>query len=160
MERVAAAKSAHAKSAYDHTRAEMLVQVDAAWELQVPAPDLGVGPVDPGGGRAMISARSRFPRSSKRIIIPQIALDQASLDEALDFLRVKAAESDITETGSRAQGRQLHRQSGPAGFRNSASASATCDSISGSRTCRFRNRPEIHHRHHRRPPTPRMISRS
>jgi general secretion pathway protein D len=96
MEKVASAKSAYGKSAFDHTRAEMLSQVDGSWELQVPAPELGIGPADPGApgndlGTVTISAKL------KRIIIPQIALDQSSLDEALDFIRVKAAENDITE---------------------------------------------------------------
>lgn len=96
MEKAAAAKSAYAKSAFDHTRAEMLSQVDASWELPVPAPELGVGPADPGTpgnefNEVTVSAKL------KRIIIPQIALDQSSLDEAVDFLRVKSAEGDTTE---------------------------------------------------------------
>ena len=36
MEQVAVAKSDYQKSAYDHSRAEMLGQVDSQWELQVP----------------------------------------------------------------------------------------------------------------------------
>ncbi len=37
MEKIAAAKSDYYRAAYDHTRAEMLMQVDKAWELSVPA---------------------------------------------------------------------------------------------------------------------------
>lgn len=36
MERVAARKSDYYRAAYDHTRAELLMQVDQAWELAVP----------------------------------------------------------------------------------------------------------------------------
>jgi Mg-chelatase subunit ChlD/tetratricopeptide (TPR) repeat protein len=36
MERVAIAKTDYYRAAYDHTRAELLSQVDAAWELSVP----------------------------------------------------------------------------------------------------------------------------
>lgn len=37
LEKVEAAKSDYYRAAYDHTRAELLAQVDAAWELKVPA---------------------------------------------------------------------------------------------------------------------------
>lgn len=37
MERVAQAKTDYYRAAYDHTRAELLSQVDAAWELQPPS---------------------------------------------------------------------------------------------------------------------------
>jgi len=37
MERVAAARSDYYRAAYDHTRSELLAQVDMAWELSVPA---------------------------------------------------------------------------------------------------------------------------
>lgn len=98
MERVAAAKSDAHKAGYDQTRAEMLTQVDAAWETQVSAPDLGPGPLDPGadgsGGFGPVTVAAKLDR----IIIPKIALDEATIDEALDFLRLRAAESDTTET--------------------------------------------------------------
>jgi tetratricopeptide (TPR) repeat protein/secreted protein with Ig-like and vWFA domain len=37
MEKIAAAKSDYYRAAYDHTRAELLMEVDNAWELSVPA---------------------------------------------------------------------------------------------------------------------------
>ena len=93
LERVAAAKSDYQKSAYDHTRAEMLSQVDAGWELQVPAPELGPGPADPG---ALTETPGAVTVSAKldQIIIPKISLDQATLDEALDFLRSTTKTTD------------------------------------------------------------------
>lgn len=97
MERAAAARSDYQKSAYDHTRAEMLSQVDAAWETAISAPDLGVGPDDPGlqlTGGDVVSIAAKLDR----IMIPQIALDQATLEEALDFLRLRAAENDTLES--------------------------------------------------------------
>lgn len=112
MEKVAAARSDYARSAYDHTRAEMLSQVDAAWESRVPAPELGAGPADPGapgGGLEKVTVSAKL----KRIIIPQIALDQSSLDEALDFIRVKAAENDITELDPSQKGVNITVNLGP-----------------------------------------------
>jgi general secretion pathway protein D len=112
METVAAAKSGYQKAAYDQTRAEMLGHVDAAWETQITAPDLGVGPGDPGGpsgdsGDVTVSTKL------KRIIIPKIALDQASLDEAIDFIRVKAAESDNLELAPDRKGVNITVNLGP-----------------------------------------------
>lgn len=96
LEKVAAAKSDYQKSAYDHTRAEMLSQVDKQWELQPAAPELDATLTDPGGGLIggdVISVQNKIDR----IIIPKIALDQSTLDEALDFIRVRAAENDTLE---------------------------------------------------------------
>jgi len=96
MEKVALAKSNYAKSAYDQTRAEMLGQVDAAWEQAVPAPDLGTAPPEPGTEPADLGKLTVAAKLG-RIIIPKISLEQATLDEALDFLRTRAAEFDTFE---------------------------------------------------------------
>jgi len=96
MEKVAAVKSNYAKSGLDHTRAEMLGQVDAAWETPLSAPEQSVGLGDfsaPSGPSTEVTVAAKL----KRILIPRIALEQATLDEAVEFLRVKAAEGDITE---------------------------------------------------------------
>jgi general secretion pathway protein D len=93
MERVAAAKTAYHKSSYDHTRAEMLSQVDAAWETPISAPELGTGPGDPGG-LPISDASVTVAAKLDRIIIPKIALDQATLEESLDFLRMSAQGQD------------------------------------------------------------------
>jgi general secretion pathway protein D len=113
MEKVAAAKSNHAASGYDHARAELLGQVDAAWETKVPAPELVPGFTDPGftpDGQSDATLAAKL----KRIIIPQLALDQSSLDEALDFIRVKAAESDTTELDPARRGINITVNLGPA----------------------------------------------
>ena len=113
MEQVAAAKSGYQKSAYDHTRAEMLSQVDSQWELQVPTPDLEAALVDPGAVDSeanFVSVRNKLDR----IIIPKIALDQSSLDEALDFLRLRASENDTLETDPARRGVNFTVNLGPA----------------------------------------------
>ncbi len=113
MEQVAAAKSGYQKSAYDHTRAEMLSQVDGQWELQVPAPDLDASLTDPGAVDSeenFVSVRNKLDR----IIIPKIALDQSSLDEALDFLRLRASENDTLESDPARRGVNFTVNLGPA----------------------------------------------
>ncbi|MES2658425.1 MAG: Amuc_1098 family type IV pilus outer membrane protein [Verrucomicrobiota bacterium] len=96
LERLAQAKSEYSKSAYDHTRAEMLAEVDKGWETTLPAVD-----VEPTFGDAeagLINGESVSVKNKlDRIIIPKVALDQVSLDEALDFLRIRAAENDMLE---------------------------------------------------------------
>ena len=103
MEKTAAAKSEYAKAAYDDTRAEMLGQVDGSWETQVPAPEQGLGPLD-GGSPAVAMDEASLKAKLDQIIIPSIALEQSSLDEALDFLRLKAAENDTVELDAARKG--------------------------------------------------------
>ncbi len=96
MEKIAATKSDYYRAAYDQTRAELLMQVDQAWELSVPA-ELPVfnetpGP-DPGGsgGVAYITEKLR------RIIIPRIDFEDTTVEEAIDFLRLRSVELDTLE---------------------------------------------------------------
>ncbi len=91
MERVAKAKSGYYQSANDHARAEILAQVDKQWELVVP-PNLAI---PEAGDYGLQSAADFVPVREKldRIMISQIALDQATLSEALDFLRLRVGES-------------------------------------------------------------------
>lgn len=93
MERVATAKSDYYQAANDHTRAEMLSQVDAAWET--PLPPTLVDPGAPATGRAdrpagFVSITSKL----SRIVIPKVNLEQTSLTEAIDFLRLKVSEAE------------------------------------------------------------------
>lgn len=97
MERVSQAKRDYQKSAYDHTRAELLSQVDSQWELQPPVPILDPSLIDPGSTGPLtesVSVRNKLDR----IIIPKVSLDQASLEEALDFLRLRTSENDTFES--------------------------------------------------------------
>lgn len=112
MEQLTAAKRGYHNAAYDQTRADMLGQVAASWELQVPAPELGAGPADPGstfGGLGKVTVAAKLDR----IIIPKIALEQASLEDALDLLRVKAAEGDTQETDPARKGVNFTVNLGP-----------------------------------------------
>jgi general secretion pathway protein D len=96
MEQVASAKSSYYAAAHDHTRAEMLGQIDSAWELQVPTLEMEAtlgSLTSDNSSPGFVSVKNKLDR----IIIPKIALDQSSLDEALDFLRLKAAENDTLE---------------------------------------------------------------
>lgn len=97
MEKIAATKSDYYRAAFDHTRAELLMQVDEAWELSVPADlpelDLIASNINTASdGVAYITEKLR------RIIIPSINFEEGtSLEEAIDFLRQRAAELDTLE---------------------------------------------------------------
>lgn len=96
MEKIANTKSDYYRAAYDQTRAELLMQVDAAWELSVPAdvPNFP-GIIDTGNtssdGVATITAKLRD------IIIPRIDFEDRTVEEAIDYLRLRAAELDTKE---------------------------------------------------------------
>jgi general secretion pathway protein D len=97
MEKIAGAKSDYYRSAYDATRATLLMEVDKAWELAVPrdAPTAGPGDVmDPRltSGSALIMEKLRS------IIIPVIEFEDTSVEEAVDFLRTRSRELDTTTT--------------------------------------------------------------
>ena len=97
LEMLASTKSAYYRAAYDHTRAELLMEVDKAWELSVPADGPVGGISDPNlmpisGGVAYINEKL------KRIIIPNISFEDITVEEAVDFLRMRAAELDVLET--------------------------------------------------------------
>jgi general secretion pathway protein D len=96
LEQVAVAKSDYYRAAYDHTRAELLGQVDAAWELAVPADapidvDIRVGRDEATAGVAYIT------RKLQSIVVPRIDFEDTTVEEAIDFLRMRAAELDTSE---------------------------------------------------------------
>ena len=96
MERVAQARRSYYRAAYDQTRAELLTQVDAAWELTVP-PDAPL--IDPtSGGPVQSSAGATYILQKLRnIVIPVIDFEDTSVEEAIDYLRVRSIELDTLE---------------------------------------------------------------
>ena len=103
LEQVAVAKSDYYRAAYDHTRAELLGQVDAAWELSVPA-DSPVGVVDRVGSGDMSMGVQYITRKLDTIIIPRIDFEDTTVEEAIDFLRLRASELDVTELDAAKKG--------------------------------------------------------
>ncbi|MEP4078509.1 Amuc_1098 family type IV pilus outer membrane protein [Haloferula sp.] len=93
LERVSAAKTDYYRAAYDQARAELLMQVDKAWELAVPDDEPQVdfgssGPTQTSVGATMILQKL------KTIIIPIIDFEDTSVEEAIDYLRVRSIELD------------------------------------------------------------------
>lgn len=97
MEQISTAKSDYQKSAYDQARAEMLSEVDGQWATQVPAANIELTLTETNQGKEVdnfISVKNKLDR----IIIPKFAVEQATLGEALDLLRIRASENDTFET--------------------------------------------------------------
>ncbi len=94
MESVNKAKTGAARAAYDQTRAEFLMAVDAAWELSYDpvgaAPVLGqVNVVEDLDAKMSIEAKL------DRIIVPQVGFEDVTLSEAIEFLRAISIRQDI-----------------------------------------------------------------
>lgn len=96
MEEIEQLRADYYRAAYDETRADMLAQVDGAWELKV-KPLSGVpgelSPFDggPGAGSMLLSAKL------DRLIVPIIDFDGTTIQEALDFLRAQSVKLDTFE---------------------------------------------------------------
>jgi general secretion pathway protein D len=134
MEKVAAAKSDYFRAAYDQTRAEMLSQVEAEWEIKPPsdAQILAGGPQDPSSPLGV-----RVPVSNKieRIILPTVSLEQVTIEEAVDYLRAQAARYDTFENDPALKGVNFNLDLGP-------DSSETAANIRGKRfDLRLRNVP-------------------
>lgn len=96
LERISSAKTDYYRAAYDHTRAELLMQVDQAWELAVPADAPDIDPTIFGQGGETVGV-AYITEKLRRIVIPRIDFEDTTVEEAIDFLRLRAAELDTTE---------------------------------------------------------------
>ena len=96
LERLAAAKSDYYRAAYDHTRAELLSEVDKAWELSVPADAPLLGQVS-SGQTGETSGVAYITQKLRSIIIPRIDFEDTTVEEAVDFLRMRSVELDTME---------------------------------------------------------------
>ncbi|BCX46528.1 generalpathway protein,type II secretion system [Haloferula helveola] len=96
MEKVAAAKTSYYRAAYDQTRAELLSQVDAAWEMAVP-PDAPTVDYREGTIPTQGAGATYILQKLRNIVIPIIDFEDTSVEEAIDYLRVRSIELDTFE---------------------------------------------------------------
>ncbi|MCF7733513.1 MAG: hypothetical protein K9N23_17625, partial [Akkermansiaceae bacterium] len=97
MEMIASAKASYYRAAYDQTRSELLMEVDKAWEMALPA----LGSLDTMkqfDGPATSSGIAYINEKLRRIIIPVVNFDDITVEETIDFLRQRAEELDTLET--------------------------------------------------------------
>jgi len=101
------------KSARSHTRGRLMRQVDEAWETQVPL--LSVEGRDIGGGGDDSTGREYIARKLRETIIPTVLFDEATVDEAIEFLRQKSRDHDPFETDEAEKGVNIVRRQNAAG---------------------------------------------
>lgn len=100
MERAEQLKSEYYDSARDQTRARRLGEVDRAWEDPVPATDLSslFGGGSAGMG-AMGGTKENILVKLRSLLIPIVDLQGASLQEVIEFLRIRSRDLDPTKKG-------------------------------------------------------------
>ncbi len=96
MERVNVARQRYATTAYNEARGDMLAQVDKSWELPVRRFEVGASTIIE---QPQIDTRgtSLINRKLDEIIIPRVDFRDATIREALDFLKQRAIALDTTE---------------------------------------------------------------
>lgn len=103
MIRVDSEKNRYYQDARTHTRASMLRAVDATWESNVPIKNIGSIV-----GEAIEGERSRGKKAVgakiKSIVIPKLKFVDATVDEAIEFLRIRSSDLDILETNPEEKG--------------------------------------------------------
>jgi len=95
MERVDAARRDYYRAAYDQTRSEMLAEVDRAWEQAVNPADRLVPAI--GEQLDQPVASTGLAEKLERIELPRVQLQDVTLEEAVEFLRVESAAQDQLE---------------------------------------------------------------
>ena len=95
-EQVAQARADYYRAAYDQTRAQLLADVDKAWELSVPP--LITGDINPDDNNPGVTGGATYILNKlKTIQIPVIDFEDTSVEEAIDFLRLRSIELDTGE---------------------------------------------------------------
>ena len=96
MENAERKRMAYFKTAYDHQRAKMLAQVAESWEDKVPVKGASVS-FDYGVGR---SPGAYLTEKMNKIIFPTVSFQGATIEEAIEYLRVKSRDLDtFTDAG-------------------------------------------------------------
>ncbi|MFZ4764237.1 MAG: Amuc_1098 family type IV pilus outer membrane protein [Roseimicrobium sp.] len=100
MERVDQRREEYADGARDHNRSKLLTAVDQEWEDKLPASDLtslfstAGAPVGIIGG-AKINALTKL----RSIVLPIVDFQNVSLQEAVEFLRIRSRDLDPAKKG-------------------------------------------------------------
>jgi general secretion pathway protein D len=97
MVRINGEKNRYYQDARVHTRSRMLAAVDATWESQVPVRD-----IRNIAGREVEGERSRGKKAVgaklNTIVIPKIQFIDATVSEAIEFLKIRSRDLDTLET--------------------------------------------------------------
>ncbi len=110
MENAERKRMAYFKAAYDHQRAKMLSAVDESWEDKVPVQGQAVV-FDYGVGR---SPGAYLTEKMNKIIFPTVQFQGATIEEAIEYLRVKSRDLDTFTDASGVKGVNIILRTGDA----------------------------------------------
>ncbi len=99
-EKIDRTKSHYGEEAYNETRSRKLWQVQKGWEEPVRQYGQTIGPLSDAFARDA-GGTARITNKLNSIIIPKIEFRDASIREAIDFLRQQAAANDPATDGKR-----------------------------------------------------------
>lgn len=108
MERAEQKRSEYFDSARDHTRAKMLNEVNKAWEDTVPVQVIQTDTLGP----TTKTQSAYITEKMNRIRFPSVQFAGASLEEAIEFLRVKSRDLDDQEPDPARKGVNIILKSG------------------------------------------------
>jgi general secretion pathway protein D len=100
QEKINNAKYHYGEEAYNETRSRALWEVEQGWEEPVRRYGQAVGPITDAFARNT-SGTALITTKLNTIIIPHIEFRNASIREAIDFLRQQAAENDPSTEGKK-----------------------------------------------------------
>lgn len=110
MEQVEHERSQYFLSARDHQRSRMLNMVNEAWEYKPPVRGLKVDALQTGGQEPTVYIN----RKMQELVFPQIQFSGASIEEAVEFLRVKSKDIDVNEPDPAKKGINIILKAGDA----------------------------------------------
>ncbi|TLD71571.1 type II and III secretion system protein [Phragmitibacter flavus] len=111
MEQVELKRQNYFDTARDQRRAAMLNDVNKAWEDQVPTAIIQ----DPGDAYgSTIDDSAYYSQKMRNIIFPNVNFSGASIDEAIEFLRIKSRDFDTEERDPTKKGVNLILRQGAA----------------------------------------------
>lgn len=94
MELAERKRAEYFESARDHQRSRMLNMVNEAWEYKPPVKGLSIESTSTGGK----APSGYLSAKMEGIVFPQVEFSGATIEEAVEFLRVKSRDLDVTET--------------------------------------------------------------
>jgi general secretion pathway protein D len=111
MERVEQKRSEYFDSARDHQRIRMLNLVNEAWEDKPAARGLSIDANLTGQGK---EPTVYLTKKMQSIVFPSVSFSGASIEEAIEFLRVKSKDLDVSEPDPSKKGVNIILKAGEA----------------------------------------------
>lgn len=110
MEKTEQKKALYYETARNHQRARMINEVNAAWEHKPAMRNFDFGQQSNTGTEPTVY----LTRKMAEIVFPQVQFAGASIEEAIEFLRVKSRDLDVNETNPAKKGVNIILKTGDA----------------------------------------------